>query len=133
MTFGLDHSANCCIIYNIMFRGKIAQAMQENNWSLSQLANKSGVDKGNLSRFLRGGNAIGVQKAERLLKTLSLSIQTEDARPNWEKQADLDFARLKPVLREVPLEDLHLIVYSLAMPLRFKHFLIKEHDFGKSI
>src|SRR5262249_8500903 len=67
---------------------QLRQAIRETGWSLNELARRSGVDEGALSRFLRTERTLPLTVASRVCDALSLELckKSASAKPRPRKE-----------------------------------------------
>ena len=107
-----------------MIREAILEAMKRDGVGLGRLAARAGVDPGNLSRFLAGGQALGVGKVERVIEALSIEVRAPE--PEWQQKVNRYFHVVCRRLPDIPQEDIHMILVSLFQPVEWKHFILKK-------
>jgi transcriptional regulator with XRE-family HTH domain len=56
---------------------QVAQIVKNDGWTLVELSRRTGIDKGQLSRFLRGERELRREALERLLGHLGLVVKVE--------------------------------------------------------
>jgi len=91
---------------------------------LNRLAKASRVDRGNLSRFLRGESGLGIRPVERVMKLLSIDVRPPE--PEWLRKVNQYFPIIRGRLPDIPQEDIRMILVSLFQPIEWKHFILKK-------
>ena len=111
-----------------MIREAIREGMKSKGISLNSLAKAARVDRGNLSRFLRGGDGLGLRPVERVMKILSVEVRSPD--PEWLQKVNRLFPIIRERLPDIPQEDIRMILVSLVQPIEWKFFLLKKLSGG---
>lgn len=109
----------------------INEAMRQSGLSMSAAAKRCGIDKSNLSKFLRGKSRqalISVGKLEKLLEALDVKIvpPEQSAKKPWVEQAEALFPILKAKLKDIEPQSLHQILLAMHRPMEERHFLLKK-------
>jgi transcriptional regulator with XRE-family HTH domain len=109
-----------------MIRQKIRTEIHAKALTLTQVAHASQVDKGNLSRFLKGRGTLSLRNVEKVLKQLSLVVERKPYDEEWLNRVDFWFDKLRASMRDMSADDLHLILLSYFRPPQHKRFLLKK-------
>ena len=129
----LTGSSISCTIHNSMenLRDVLARAFLVSGKSLSAVARECGIDKGNLSRFLRKKGRspqVGLRKIDRLLKALRVEVAAPKYPPalGWLAEVDAQYPALRRRLADVDPHDLHMILTHIHRPVSQRRFLLRR-------
>ncbi|OGH56066.1 MAG: hypothetical protein A3G34_13095 [Candidatus Lindowbacteria bacterium RIFCSPLOWO2_12_FULL_62_27] len=112
-------------------RDVLARAFLVSGKSLSAVARECGIDKGNLSRFLRKKGRspqVGLRKIDRLLKALRVEVAAPKYPPalGWLAEVDAQYPALRRRLADVDPHDLHMILTHIHRPVSQRRFLLRR-------